>query len=151
MALLSEALRSLIKTSLFGRRIGLDNNDYLVGPLDVRNQIEDVTSTVPTTVSAYGLTRILTSGSSQGPVQHNLPNPVVGVQKIIGLNTTSTGSYQFLAQSGQSILAASDGTTKALFNMLGQGGVITLEGLTSSIWMVCGVSSTAGVSYTTST
>lgn len=150
MALLNETLRSLILTSIFGRRLGLDSNDYLVGPKDMRNQVEDITSTVPTSVAAWGLTRILTSGSSQGPVQHTLPAPIPGLQKILVLNTTSTGSYQFLSTAaGASILAASDGTTKALVNLIGQGGAVTLEALTTAIWAVVG--SAGGVSYTTST
>lgn len=149
MATTLEQLRSAILTSIFGRRMGLDSNNYLVGPTDFRNQIEDITSTNATTVSGFGLTRILTSGSSQGPVQHTLPLPIPGVQKIIALQTTSTGSYQFLAAAGGSVLAASDGTTKALVNLIGQGGSITLEAVSTLIWMAVG--SAGGVTYTTST
>lgn len=149
MALLNEQLRNLLMTSIFGRRLGLDSNDYVVGPRDIRNQVEDLT-TVPTTVAAFGVSRVVNTGSSQGPVQHFLPAPVVGIQKILLLTSTSTGSNQFLSTAnGASILAASDGTTKGVVNLIGQGGSVTLEGVTSAIWAVVGTS--GGVSYTTST
>lgn len=149
MALLNEALRNLLMTSIFGRRLGLDSNDYIVGPRDIRNQIEDLT-TVPSTVAAWGVSRVTATGSSQGPVQFTLPAPVPGIQKILLLNTTSTGSFQFLSTAaGASILAASDGTTKGVVNLIGQGGSVTLEAVTSAIWAVVGTS--GGVSYTTST
>lgn len=152
MALSLESLRSLGLTNLFGRRLSLDSNDYLVGPRDLRRQIEDISSTVATTLAAFGITRILTSGSSQGPTQHTLPTPIPGVTKHIVMNTTSTGSVQFLSTAnGASILAASDGTTKSLVNLLGQGGSVTLQALSSAIWAVVGYTSTGSVTYTTST
>lgn len=151
MATLQETLRSLIRTSLFGRRIGLDQNDYLVGPLGLRQQVEDAT-TATSTVSGYGLTRVTATGSSQGPVQYTLPTPIPGATKILSLNTTSTGSYQFLSTAnGASILAASDGTTKSLVNLIGQGGCVTLFAVSSAIWQVTASVSTGGVTYTTST
>jgi len=157
MASLLETLRSSIKTSLYGRRVGLDNDGYLVGPPSIKVQVEDITTTSATTASAYGYTKVSGLASSQGPVQHNLPHPVVGVEKTLILACTSTGSQQFLCQSGESIVSASDGSTKALINLLGPGGSITLVGVTTSQWAVrggAGYSSTAlaqNVSYTTST
>lgn len=149
MAMLRETLRSLGLTSVFGRRLALDPNDYLVGPSDLRRQVEDLT-TVATTVAGYGLSQVLATGSSQGPVQYTLPAPVSGVQKRLLLNTTSTASYQFLSTAaGASILAASDGTTKGVVNLIGQGGSVTLEAISTARWAVVGAS--GGVSYTTST
>lgn len=151
MATLREALRSLGLTTIFGRRLALDTADYLVGPSDIRKQIEDLTTT-PTTLAAFGMSRVTASGSSQGPVQYTLPAPVPGVLKHLALNTTSTGSYQFLSTAnGASILAASDGTTKSLVNLVGQGGAVTLFAVSSAIWQVIASVSTGGVTYTTST
>lgn len=151
MALSLESLRNVIATSIFGRRLGLDINDYLTGTKDIRKAVEDLT-TVPTTVIAYGNSRVTASGSSQGPVQHFLPVPVVGLTKILSISTTSTGSHQFLSTAnGASILCASDGTTKSLVNIVGQGGGVTLFGLTTAIWQVIAQTSTGGITYTTST
>lgn len=154
MAFLNETLRSLGLTSIFGRRLMLDPNDYIVGPRAVRTQIEDLT-TVATTLAAFGMSRVTATGSSQGPVQYTLPAPVPGVIKRLALATTSTGSYQFLSTAnGASILSASDGTTKSVVNLIGQGGVVTLFGVSTSVWQVVTQTGSTGVpnvSYTTST
>jgi hypothetical protein len=129
MAQSLETLRSNNVTSIRGRRLGLQQDDTIAGPKDLKLAIEDITSTVPTTALAYGVTRILTSGSSQGPVQHNLPVPIPGVRKLFIMQTTSTGSHQFLSTpNGASILSASDGTTKSLLNFTGPGGSMQLIG-----------------------
>lgn len=151
MATLLETLRGQLLTSIFGRRLGIDPNEYLVGPKDIRKQIEDLTTT-PTTVAAYGMSLVTATGSSQGPVQHFLPAPVPGVLKHLALGTTSTGSHQFLSTAnGASIKAASDGTTKSVINLVGQGGAVTLFGVSTAIWQVIASVSTGGVTYTTST
>jgi hypothetical protein len=152
MAQSLETLRGTNITSIWGRRLGLQFDETIAGAKELKLAVEDIVSTVPTTALAYGVTRILTSGSSQGPVQHNLPAPIPGVRKIIVMNTTSTGSYQFLSTgNGAAILAASDGTTKGLVNFIGQGGVMQLVGLTTAIWAVTAQNSTGGITYTTST
>jgi len=152
MAQSLETLRNNNITSLWGRRLGLQFDETIAGAKELKLAVEDITSTVPTTLIGYGVTRVLTSGSSQGPVQHFLPAPVPGVRKIILMNSTSTGSYQFLSTAnGASIIAASDATTKSLINFVGQGGVVQLVGLTTAIWAVTAQASTGGVTYTTST
>lgn len=158
MAQSLETLRSNNITTLFGRRLGLQFDETLAGAKEMKLAIEDIQTTVATTALAYGITRVLTSGSSQGPTQHNLPAPIPGVRKYILMDSTSTGSQQFLSTpNGASILCASDGTTKSLLNFLGQGGAVSLVGLTTAKWAVLGapnVSSTAlatNVTYSTST
>lgn len=152
MAQSLETLRSNNITSLWGRRAGLQLDETLAGPKDLKLAIEDITTTVATTALAYGVTRIMTSGSSQGPTQHFLPAPIPGVRKYLQMHTTSTGSQQFLSTAnGASILAASDGTTKSLINFVGQGGSVTLLGMTTAVWAVVAQCSTGGVTYTTST
>jgi hypothetical protein len=95
---------------------------------------------------------VTVTGSSQGPVQYTLPAPAPGVMKTLSLDSTSTASFQFLSTAnGASILAASDGTTKSLINLVGQGGSAILLGMSTAIWRVLAQASTGGVSYTTST
>lgn len=151
MAFLLETIRSSILTTIFGRRLGLTPAEYLAGFKSIQTAIQDLT-TVATTVNGYGTSRVIATGSSQGPVQYTLPAPVPGVDTTLILNTTSTGSYQFLSTAaGASILAGSDGTTKALVNLIGQGGTVTLRGMTTAIWAVISQVSTGGVTFTTST
>ena len=160
MAQSLETLRSALLTSIFGRRVGLSADEYLSGIKETKLPIEDLSGTgsTGTDLLPYGITRVLTSGSSQVPVQYRLPAPIAGVRKTIIMHTTSTGSQQFLSTAnGASILSASDGTTKSLLNFTGPGGAVTLVGLTSAVWGVMhgmNVGTTnvvAQVTYTTST
>lgn len=158
MAQSLETLRSRTVTSIHGRRLALDSGGYVVGPPDIKGVVEDLTTSTGTDVLAYGIGRVTATGSSQGPVQYNLAAPVPGVSKRLCMNTTSTGSYQFLSTpNGASIMCGSDGTTKSLVNLVGPGGAVTLWGVTTAIWQVMGeggYNTTAlgkNVTYTTST
>ncbi len=154
MAFSLDSLRNLVQTSIFGRRLGLDSNDFLVGPKAARLAVEDLT-TVATTVTNYGMSVVTATGSTQGPVQHTLPAPVIGALKYLALHTTSTGSHQFLSTgNGASIYSASDGTTSGVVNLRHPGASVTLFGLTSAIWKVVSVTGSTtltAVSFTTST
>ena len=158
MAQSLETLRGNNVTPLYGRRVGLQTDETLAGPKEMKLAIEDFLTSVATTALPYGLTRVQTSGSSQGPVQHNLPAPIPGVRKYIVMHTTSTGSIQFLSTpNGAAILSASDGTTKSVLNFIGPGGSVQLLGVTTALWTVVGgmnvgsTNVTAQVNYTTST
>lgn len=158
MALTINTIRQQLLTTIFGGRLGLDQRDYIGGVNAVRRPIEDITTTSPTTAAAHGITRISGLGSSQGPVQHNLPVPVPGVEKTLILDCTSTGSQQFLSTpNGASIVASSLGTTVGVINFVGPGGRITLIGVSTAQWSVMGeglYASTAlakQISFTTST
>lgn len=158
MAQSLETIRSSLLTTIFGRRFGLTPDEYIGGTKELKVAIEDISTTIPTTVLAYGITRILTSGSSQGPTQHFLPAPVPGVEKSIFLNSTSTGSQQFLSTAnGASIIATSIGTTVGVINFVGPGGSIVLVGGSTVQWLIKSieaVTSTAlaqAITFTTST
>lgn len=162
----SQALlkRSLL-TTIFGGRLGLAQPqgpygaEVVAGPADIQKQITDIQSTVPNTaVDPFGYVRVLTSGSSQGPTQHQLKAPIPGVEVTLMLNSTSTGSQQFgSTANGASIFISSLGTTGGWVNFVGPGGSITLVGLSTAVWGVKSeglYASTAlakAVTFTTST
>jgi len=156
MAQSLETLRSSKVKSIFGRQLGIDKDDYLVGAPGLKRVVEDLTTgSTGTAMLAHGIARITASGSTQGPVQYNLPAPVVGVPKIILLESTSTGSFQFLSTpNGPGIRSASDGSSKSVVNLLGGGGGVVLWPASTSWWCVQHLYSSTGapnVSYTTST
>ncbi len=155
MALSNATIRQQLLTTIFGGRLGMTPAEFIGGPKDIQKAVQDIQSTVPTTANAHGYVRVLTSGSSQGPVQHNLPVPVPGVPITIMLNSTSTGSQQFLSTpNGAAIFLATAGTTVGVVNMVGPGGSVTLVGVSSSAWAVqsVGGSTAAGApTFTTST
>lgn len=157
MAYLIETLRSQMITSVHGRRLGLDKDDYLIGPKSLRKQVEDVQTTVATSLSAYGMTRMLTTGSSQCGV-HTLQAPVIGVQKRIFLQSTSTGCQIVKFSGGALVIGASLTTAgSTCINLLQQGANVTLEAVSSALWLLTGMQSSlvssehSFISFSTST
>ena len=136
MALLIETLRNAYKTSLYGRRIGLDANDYIVGPPGMRVQVEDITTTAATSASPFGITRVLTSGSSQTG-SYTLQAPIVGVTKTLLLNSTSTGGQQF-TMTGATVYNATAGTSSAVVNLYAPGASVQLTAVATDRWIVTG-------------
>ena len=144
-------------SSVHGRRRGLDANDYLVGPPDIRRQVEDITTTAASSLSPYGMTRYLTSGSSQTNVD-TLQAPVIGVQKRIFLHSTSTGGM-IIKASGSALFMGASVTTagSTVIQLHVQGANVTLEAVSSVLWYVVNArsslvsSDSKGISFTTST
>lgn len=157
MAKLLETFRNSIIDSIKGRKIGLDVAGYLVGVPDVALHVEDFTTTAAASASPYGITNVLTTGSSQLS-QYTLQAPVVGVTKFIVLQSTSTGHQQFLLSGGALVLGGSLTTAgSTMFALIRQNANITLVGLTTAIWRVMNQQSSLvssdgqGILYTTST
>jgi hypothetical protein len=152
MAQSLDTLRSQILTSLFGRRLGLDQKEFLHGPKDLRLVVEEISTTAATSALPYGLTRVLTSGSSQTG-SYTLQAPEPGVMKLLSLASTSTGGQQFTATNA-TIYSASAGTSSAVVNLFSPGAAVTLIGETTAVWRVMSVtgsSATSLVTFTTST
>ena len=153
MAISLDQLRNATLTSIHGRRLGIDDKEYLVGVKSVRVAVEDISTTAATSAINYGITRVLTSGSSQTG-SYTLQAPVAGVTKILALNSTSTGGQQFTATSA-TIYTASAGTTSAVVNLFAPGASVQLFAVTTDRWVVVGGSlgttTTPLVTFTTST
>ena len=145
MATLIETLRSAIVTSIYGRRVGLDNSGFLVGPADMRTQVEDISTTAATSMANYGITRILTSGSSQTG-SYTLQAPIPGVRKVITLDTTSTG-IMVVYPTGATVFqsSGSSGTSvgSSVFSLRGNGAVIDLIAVSTFLWRQVNNPSTA--------
>lgn len=150
MALSLESLRNVIKTSLFGRRLGLDNDEFLVGHKDNRVAIEDISTTAATSCINYGHTRFLTSGSSQLS-NNTLQAPIPGVRKSFSLQSTSTGN-QIITATNAAFLAAS-GSSVAVINLQGGGAFVDLIAVTTAYWQILSGSTIAptNITHTTST
>lgn len=154
MALLIETLRNQIMSSIWGRRLGLDKDGFVIGQKGPRDQIEDISTTAASSASPFGTTRVLTSGSSQNS-QYTLQVMPVGAYKILMQPTsTSTGVQTFTAASGVAFANSSDGSTSAVISLLGKGAVAMLQAVSSTL-IVClnvtGSSASPLVSFTTST
>lgn len=150
MASLLETMRNQIQTSIFGRRLGLDSNEFMVGPKDHRVQIEDISTTAATSCSNYGHTRFLTSGSSQTGV-YTLQAPVPGVRKSFSLQSTSTGTMQVTATNA-AFLSAS-GSSVAVVSLITGGAFADMIAVSTAYWQLLSGSTIAptNVIHTTST
>jgi hypothetical protein len=159
MAQSLDTLRNSRVLSIHGRRLGIDKDEFLVGPKPLKMLVEDLTTaSTGTTVANHGIARVRTSGSTQGPVQLILEAPAPGVEKLLVMDSSSTGSHQFLSTpNGASIKHSSLGTTVGVVNLLAPGAVIRLVGVSTAAWLVASEGSISSTnlgknhSFTTST
>lgn len=157
MAYLLQTLRAQRQTSVHGRRLGIDKDDFLVGPKSIRHQVEDEQTTAATSFSNYGLTRILTTGSTQTGA-YTLQAPVVGASKRIVLMSSSTGCMVVRASGSALFYGCSVSTAgSTVINLLGRGANVSLEAETSLAWRLMNSLSSLvssdhlNISFTTST
>lgn len=83
-----EGLRNMMKTSMMGRRAGMDNNDYEVGEQDTRLPIDNIGTTVPTSLSPNGFTNFSCTATSSAI--HTLQQAVAGIYKTLTQISSST-------------------------------------------------------------
>lgn len=134
-ALLLESLRNQYKTSIWGRRLGLDNNDFVIGLKGLRTQVEVFTTTAASSASPFGTTVAAASGSSQESA-YTLQAIPVGGEKILRQVSSSTAGQMFTPAAGVSILTASDGSSLGQITLYGNGASAILQALSSLYYAV---------------
>lgn len=152
------AYENKIRTSLFGRRFGLQpistvesggsrgRFDFLVGPEDMRRRV----STAPTTsanLHAFGVD-ILTSEVSSGV--YSLDPPIPGVRKTL-VPSTNGPSYIKVANQSAEFYRTSGGSSFTVAKLSSLGGCVELVGVTTAMWAVVNGSTVAGHTFSTST
>lgn len=142
MADLLQTQRNSILTSIYGRRLGIDRNDYLVGPKAEAVQVEDITTTAATSASPYGITRVLTTGSTQLGLYSLQAPERAGVRKTLCLHSTSTGNMQFQL-TGANCWASSGASGTTMINLKGNGAVVELLSISTTLWAQINNPSTA--------
>lgn len=150
MALLLETIRNLYSlTSVHGRRLALSNSQAVGGFTGVIHPIEDVTSTVGTSITNFGHTNFLTSGSSQLGAHTLQAINQPGIRKSIGLISTSTGN-QIIRPTNAVIYTATGTSGSTVINLKGFGANIELLAISTGVWQQIGASGSL-VTFTTST
>jgi outer membrane receptor protein involved in Fe transport len=157
MANLLEGIRNAIQTSIYGRRLGL-TNDFLAGVRGVIEPVEDLSTTAGTSAAPYGVTMVLTSGSSQVSLNSLQAPPSAGIRKVLRLQSTSTGTAQFQL-SGPSIVVGASLTTlgATVISLVKQNATASLLSLSTSVWALMNPASSLpssegpGISFSTST
>jgi len=149
MPLLLETIRNVYKaTSVHGRRLFMSSRDALGGFTGIINPIEDVTSTAGTTVTNFGVTNFLTSGSSQTGIHTLQAIDQPGIMKTLGLISTSTGG-QIIKPNNAVIFTSSGATGSTAINLRQAGANITLLAISTGVWQQIGTNSL--VTFSTST
>lgn len=125
-----EGLRSQIQTSVFGRRLGLDIGETLVGPNDIRKPVTAATSlTTGTNISAYGHTTITCASAATVFI---LADPVPGVFKT--LTNISTGGPKVTLSNATIRNQLGSTNTFLLWTASSSGQTATLFGESTSVW-----------------
>lgn len=82
------SLRRQMMTSMMGSRAGMDNLGYEVGEEDTRLPIDNITSTVPTSLSPNGFSNF--SCTAVSSAIHTLQQTVAGIYKTLTQISSST-------------------------------------------------------------
>jgi hypothetical protein len=111
-----------------------------------------VTSTAGTSITNFGHTNFLTSGSSQLGVHTLQAINQPGIRKSIGLISTSTGN-QIIRPTNAVIYTTSGGSGSTAINLKGFGAFIELLAISTGVWQQTNNPSSAMalVTFTTST
>lgn len=152
-------LRNNIITSIYGRRLGLNNNEFLVGPKDIALATQSLTSgSTATTVLNYGITQLdVTTGaastaSSIGTTEIGcswaMAAPEPGVLKtLMKVSSTGGSTMPLVVEFGSGVTAYNSSFTSTatgvMLNAVGQ--VVTLRGLSATKWAVLALSTGASV------
>lgn len=126
-----ETMRNLIVTSEYGRRSGLDALGYQVGEFDVRTVIDNIITTVPTSLSASGIS--VFSATTASSAAHTLFTGVPGVYKQLAQISSSTLGVQ-VKFGANAMIVSTFGTS---FNSL------TFKGFGASVNLFCLASGTS--------
>lgn len=153
MAFSLNAARNAMITSVFGRRLGLDVGEYLVGAYDIRRTVTDLTSaSTATAVPNQGITNIVGTSlmTSAAGGCFLLSNPLPGVSYTVfnvnaATSAASPGStaLMLIRPTTAFVLQSSDGTTLTTINLT-PGSAITITGLSTGIAVATGRTSLAG-------
>jgi hypothetical protein len=160
MTQLLETLRNNIMTSLYGRRLGLDKDQFLVGTKALKVATQTLTSgTTATEIPNYGATNITvttaaaSTASSVGTTEVGLSwameAPAEGVEKLIylGLTTTGRSTAGGVVRFGTGVTAYDSSITSSATGakLDGTGAWLRLWGLSTAQWMVLGKSTSTSV------
>ena len=138
MPLSLDAIRNQIRTSIHGRRLGLDDNQQLVGVKGSRIPVNAATSdTTATTITGDGFWTVDTTTNDSwylGP-------PVVGGFVYLNTGSTSTGIRTIITgQSNSSstswAIQSSGNSTGTTITAQGGGITLTLFGVTSALYAI---------------
>ncbi len=154
MAQTLETLRNNSLTPLHGRRLGLDIDETLIGVVDVKRVVQDLTSaSTATTLNAHGMVvaRITGVATTAAGGVFILPNPIPGLCIDLCYANTSQAAtagstaIAFLRGSTAFYIQTSIGSTQVAV-LLTQGNMARLAAVSTDAYMLQALGTSAGVS-----
>lgn len=140
-----EGLRSQIVVSVFGRRIGFDSGNFLVGVPGLRRPITALTtsSTAADQIPAYGVVTLQTT-STGGSTFWSTTQPVPGESVFISNIATGYGTVYLNGSTVTTAVVGYFGGTSAAgflstatkITLAGKGAWCRLTGLSTAIWQI---------------
>jgi hypothetical protein len=142
-----------ILTSIYGKRLGLQSyssgqsggskgaQEFLVGPDDIRVGVTTNEST-GTPMNAGGVSYLVGTSVASTPVFQLAP-PIPGVRKVIFFGSTDSAIYVKASAATHAIAGTSLGATSCGAIRSSGGGAIELIGLSTSLYGVMNISSSA--------
>lgn len=152
-------LRNQIITSVYGRRLGLNVNEFLVGPKDIALATQSLTSgSTATTVLNYGITQLdvttaaASTASSIGTTEIGcawvMAAPEPGVLKTLMKQSSTGGSTMpVVVTFGTGVTAFNSSFTSTATGVMmnANGQQVTLRGLSATKWLVLSLSTGTSV------
>lgn len=137
MALSIEGLRDKILTSIRGRRLGLDKDDFLVGVKGTRVPVTNATSdTTATALLNHGFQTVVSTTNDTW----TLTDPVPGMTTRIAVGSSSTGLHSIVPAAATII--SSNGSAGSSIILSGPGAFIELMGASTGQWIVSSIRGT---------
>jgi len=130
MAQLLPALRALIQTSIYGRRLGLDASDFLIHKGNRRTVTAATSASTGTQLPNHGY--ITLTSTETGGTAWQIADPAAGVE--VTLTITSSSTYGHTITPENATFATSGGTTGLACIMQGGGTSVTLYGISTSVY-----------------
>jgi len=138
MAQSLEVNRSKSRTNVHGRRLGMDQDEFLVGVKDVRMVVTNATSdTTGTNLPNHGISSVVTTTNDSW----TLTDPIPGVPVRLCTNSTSTGVHTITCAAAT--INSSNGIAGDGVVLKGAGAYVEMTGLTTAIWQLTARASTA--------
>ena len=141
MAISLQTLRTAKVTSIHGRRLAIDKDDFVVGPKGLREPVFELTSaSTAQTLSNHGLTVInVTSAVTSATNSFFLPNPIPGARITVrsgirGTTSTDGSTCIMLGRASTAFYIESSVDTSCVAVLLAKGNGITLEGITTGYY-----------------
>ena len=133
--------RARMRTSIYGARLGLDDDGMLIGPPDIKKAVSTLGSTA-SNLPAHGASLLNAAAAST----YVLDAPIVGIEKML-FQTSNASSHNIITGTSNVKISSTLGSSQQRICLQSTGDYAHLIGLTTALWGYLGGS--GGVCLTT--